>query len=200
MLLEKIKDLRFERRMKKQRYKRGFSDSDCWGLDYWICETLPKMILRLRDMKHGYPCGLEFKEYDNFPKEWKLQELDKCKQVFEKEDWEFSFEDPMVKWYITLTRIAFCLQQADKDLELPNEYREQFFNELFRDMEKDTISEWFKHLWKKVDKGYVYNPPEVNKDLEKNYYKVEEENDLYKVKCKNEAMDLLKEYFYCLWD
>lgn len=121
MLFNKLKDYKFKRRMKKQRYKRGFSDSDCWALCYWLCDTLPKMILNLRDMKHGYPCGEDFPEYDKFPEDWKLQELDKCKKVFEEQDWEFTFDDPMVKWYITLTRIAFCLQQANPDTELPNE-------------------------------------------------------------------------------
>lgn len=199
-MIQQIKDYKFNRRMKKQRYKRGFSDSDCWGLDYWLCETLPKMVLNLRDMKYGYPAGLKFEEYDNFPEDWKLVELDKCKKIFEKEDWTFSFEDPMVKWYITLTRLAYCLEQANKDSYLPNKYREEYFNKLFTKIkfEKDTTG--FKSLWKKVDKGYVYDPPKINEELKKKYLRVEEDNDLFRLKCKDEAMDLLKQYFYCLWD
>ena len=51
-ILYKFKDWLFKRKMKKQRYKRGFSDSDCWSLDYWLVTTLPKMIYILRDMGH----------------------------------------------------------------------------------------------------------------------------------------------------
>ena len=48
----KFRDWLRERNMKKQRYKRGFSDSDCWGMCYWLTDTFPKMVYTLRDMKH----------------------------------------------------------------------------------------------------------------------------------------------------
>lgn len=48
----KLKDKLLERRMARQRYKRGYSDSDCWGMCYWLTDTFPKMIYTLRDMKH----------------------------------------------------------------------------------------------------------------------------------------------------
>ena len=51
-LYRKFKDKFFEKKMKKQRYKRGYSDSDCWGMYYWLTDTFPKMIYNLRDMKH----------------------------------------------------------------------------------------------------------------------------------------------------
>lgn len=62
----KISDYKFEKRMAKQRKKRGFSDNDCWGMCYWFGDTFPKMIRNLRDMKHGAP-EYEFEEFDNFP-------------------------------------------------------------------------------------------------------------------------------------
>ena len=68
----KISDYKFNKRMAKQRYKKGFSDSDCWGMNYWFTETFPKMILNLRDMKHGAP-ELPFEEYDKLPEEWKYE-------------------------------------------------------------------------------------------------------------------------------
>lgn len=50
--LRKIKDKRFNKRMAKQRYKRGYADDDCWGMYYWFTDTFPKMVYNLRDMKH----------------------------------------------------------------------------------------------------------------------------------------------------
>lgn len=51
-LIHKFNNYKFEKRMARQRYKKGFSDSDCWGMNYWLTSTFPKMILALRDMKH----------------------------------------------------------------------------------------------------------------------------------------------------
>lgn len=68
-LYRKFKEYKFERKMKKQRYKQGFSDSDCWNLHYWLTDTLPKMIYNLRDMKHGAP-EFEFEEFENLPLLW----------------------------------------------------------------------------------------------------------------------------------
>ena len=44
-------EYRFKKRMARQRYKRGFADEDCWGLDYYLCTTFPAMLIALRDMK-----------------------------------------------------------------------------------------------------------------------------------------------------
>lgn len=50
-LINNIKNFNFKQRMKRQRYKRGFADEDCWGLDYYLCTTFPAMLIALRDMK-----------------------------------------------------------------------------------------------------------------------------------------------------
>ena len=49
-LIHKFNEYRFEKRMAKQRYKKGFSDSDCWGMNYWLTSTFPEMILNLINM------------------------------------------------------------------------------------------------------------------------------------------------------
>ena len=51
-LLDKFKDFKFERKMAKQRYKRGYADIDCWNIDCFLTTTLPKMIRELRDEHH----------------------------------------------------------------------------------------------------------------------------------------------------
>ena len=77
----KINDWMFNKKMSFQRYKKGYSDSDCWGLHYWLGETLPKMIKSLRDMKHGYPCNISFEDIKKFPVEWIESEAAKLENI-----------------------------------------------------------------------------------------------------------------------
>ena len=174
-MFSKIKDFMFNRKMKKQRYKRGFADEDCWNLDCWMTETLPKMILHLRDMKNGSP-DLSFEEYETLPPEWKEAEIAKYNQKQKEKGYSESENSIHTKWYIILTRVAYCLEEADKFKEMYNPYDKEFH----------------EYFWKKD----VAIPAE----LKEKYYKAEEENQEYKEKMKDEAMDLIKKYFYCFWD
>ena len=38
-----------------QRGVRGWSDRDCWSIDYCLDEKIPAMLLRLKETKHGVP-------------------------------------------------------------------------------------------------------------------------------------------------
>lgn len=165
-LRRKFKDYKFERRMAKQRYKKGYADCDCWGMSYWLVSTFPEMILNLRDMKHGAP-ELPFEEFDTFPLEWKDEELQKYKLRQERDGYEYKPDSIYTKWYIILTRIAFCLKEADEDKEVYNPFKKDYY---------------------------------VSDDLEKAYYREEEKILKYKENMKDEAMDLIKKYFYHLWD
>ena len=61
---------------------------------------------------------------------------------------------------------------------------------------KDFCSKYFK----KIDGGYILKTNAPDPDLKKKYFKFEEKNWLYKEKMKDEALNLLKKYFYNLWD
>lgn len=50
-----------------QRMKRGYSDEDCWAIDYYLCEILPPM---LRSLKDSSGCPTEYYQV----KEWKSEE------------------------------------------------------------------------------------------------------------------------------
>ena len=55
--LEPINPFEYGRRVKwfLQRGKRGYSDRDLWGFDYYLCEIMPKALRQLNDIRHGYP-------------------------------------------------------------------------------------------------------------------------------------------------
>lgn len=196
-----INEKKFTRKMAKQRYKYGYALCDCWGMDMWLTTMFPKMILELRDMKHSAP-DLEFEEFENLPSDWKDKELKKHKKYEEQNGYDYDPNSVFTKWYILLTRIAFCLQEANMDKEVYNPFQKEYDEALWgKDISKyKTFTEfWYKHC-KKVDNGYVLEPKEVDAELEKKYFDYETQIVEYKKKMKDEAMDLIKKYFYNLWD
>lgn len=200
-LIHKFNNYKFEKRMAKQRYKRGFSDNDCWSMEYWLTSTFPDMIINLRDMKHGAP-DLPFEEFNTFPEEWKDIELQKYKYITEKAGYEYEPHSTFTKWYIVLTRIAFCLREASSDKEMYNPYEEEYNKAIWGDdfyEEKSFTDFWNKHC-EKVEGGYIIKNNEPPEDLKKKYFDTEEKNMKYKENMKDEALDLIKKYFYNLWD
>lgn len=200
-LIHKFNEYRFEKRMAKQRYKKGFSDSDCWGMNYWLTSTFPDMILNLRDMKHGAP-ELPFEEFDKLPLDWKDKELQKYKLIQEKNGYEYEPDSIFTKWYILLTRMAYCLKEADEDKKMYNPYEKDYNIAMWGEdfyKEKSFTEFWNKHC-EKVDGGYIIKTNEPDEDLKNKYYMVEEKHWKYKESMKDEALDLLKKYFYNLWD
>lgn len=200
-LIHKFNEYRFNKRMARQRYKRGFSDNDCWGMNYWLTSIFPKMILNLRDMKHGAP-DLPFEEFDKLPIEWKDTELQKYKIREETNGYTYEPDSIFTKWYILLTRMAYCLQEADEDKEMYNPYKKEYDLAVWGPefgKEKSFTDFWNKHC-EKVDGGYIIKNNEPDPELRDKFFKCEEDNCRYKEQMKDEAMDLLKKYFYNLWD
>lgn len=200
-LKNKISDYRFNKRMARQRYKRGFSDNDCWGMNYWLVDTFPKMFITLRDMKHGAP-ELPFEEYNKLPGPWRYEYKRQYREKCKKEGYEYEEDTIFEKWFVILSRIAYCLEQANEDLELENQYRKEYFKKLWEEEEKEdkNFKYWWNKHFEKIHGGYVLRTLPVDKELENKYYKREEEIWSYKQKMKDEAMDLIKKYFYHLWD
>lgn len=196
-----LSDFIFELKMKKQRFKKGYSNSDCWSMHYWLGDTFPKMIKTLRDMKHGSP-DLDFSEFYNLPLDWLIPELEKLEKIREKEGYEYNIYDCFDKWYIILTRIAYCLEQTNEELtEIKNEYAEQFHNEVWGENNNILSHLEVKEFDKKGNpKLYELKTQKPSEEIKNKYWKREEDIFNYRDKMKNEAFDLLKKYFWNLWD
>ena len=54
-----IKQFFYNRKMKKQRIKRGFCDMDVWEYGGWLSELLPDSLEYLANNLSGYPDGFE---------------------------------------------------------------------------------------------------------------------------------------------
>jgi hypothetical protein len=81
-----IRDFWYDLRSRCWRFKRGWSYSDVWNMDYWFIETIKPMLIHLRD--HGCGCPTEF--YD--------EETDSC-----------------VAWTNILTEMVNCLDMMNED-------------------------------------------------------------------------------------
>lgn len=182
MFLRKIKDFKFILKCRIQRFLYGYSNSDCWNMHYWLGDTFPKMIRKLRDTKMGAP-EAEFEEFDNFPTEWIEEQskilLEQKKKKGYKEEIVVNGEEKIFdRWWFILSRIAYCLEQSNEEItEIENKFEKEF-RTIVLDNENSNIE----------------------KEIRKKY--IERENEIfnYRNKMKNEAFDLLKKYFWSLWD
>lgn len=86
-------------------------------------------------------------------------------------------------------------------MEINNVYAEDYFKQKFRN--GNNLDDVFIPLVNEDGEEtslYELMTYEVDKELEKAYWQRETEIANYKEACKNEAFDLLKKYFYNLWD
>lgn len=191
----------------KQFQKKGYISENIWSLDCWLCETFPKMLRELAETTHGAPQE-DFDEINNFPTKWikdTVDEINRKRSNSIEVQAPFDIDNLFDRWELVLVRMAYCFERAHKfeDFE-ENEYQEEYFNQVFgNDRHKnkhESFKKWWKRRTKKVDGGYLFIQSEPDKELEKKYFERQKEIEENKDDFKNEAMNLLKKYFYDLWD
>lgn len=90
----KIKSCWYSFKRRLQRFKRGYSYSDVWSLNYWFMTTVKPMLIHLRDHGVGVPLDLYLDGADNERKAWEdiLTEMIECldnmneEQIYDKYD------------------------------------------------------------------------------------------------------------------
>lgn len=90
----KIKYAWYSFKRRYQRFKRGYSYSDVWSLNYWFMTTVKPMLIHLRDHGVGVPLDLYLDGADNERKAWEdiLTEMIECldnmneEQIYDKYD------------------------------------------------------------------------------------------------------------------
>lgn len=171
-----------------QRAKKGYCDEDIWSIDYWFFDKFPKMLIELRECKHGVPC-YTFPEVDTFPNGWLKDEIKNLQKWKLKNGYDNgkvnlnsgkTMEEPPNpdRWWMIISRMIWCFERASEDFELPNKYWDEMWEEYYEKNNADNIP----------------------KELEQKYINQATRNANFREKCKNEGMDLLKTYIYTLWD
>ncbi len=168
-----------------QRITRGYCDKDIWDMFSYLQSLLPDMLQQLKDTRNGSP-GFLGENYVNAEGLWVN---DTC-----HEEWDKILDEMIFLWHES-DELACSVKNEFEDeyMKAFGEYNEKYgtFGERLPDCNKSAESAHRIHFLNEVDEY---------KDISDKYDKREKEIERYREKCKNKAFDMLKEYFFCLWD
>jgi len=192
-------DAEFEEKMKKQRYERGWSDSDSWNINSWFMEVMTPALKNMRNNLHGYPTYISSGGVNS-----QAVQLD-------EDD-----EPGMIEWKKILDRMIFLLQEMNENTcSMKNPYEKEvrkaenkfckkygFFGEKLADvLETDEVKEENKRTGSRRLYFYHDDPdhPEY-KELNNEYHKYETYIASYRNTCKEEFFNLFSLHFWDMWD
>lgn len=169
-----------------QRITKGFADCDTFNIGTYLSQLIPAMLKDFKENKHSYP-------------------------VFYKEDGETMLpeEESCKNWNEILDRMIFLWNELDNELcSKKNPYEEEFmkafekYNETYGFLGEGLMSEEEKKKAENTSSVKVHFMNEVPeyKEIHDKYMKEQKKIEEYQVQCKDEAFDLMKQYFYDLWD
>ena len=188
-LVSRMKHIRRCIRWSRQRIMRGYAECDMWNMDLYLQRLIPEMLQELRDKRNGSPSYLG-EEYVN---EEGILVNDTCHE----------------EWDEILDRMIFLWREADEDTyTVMNPYEKEFdkastefsarygfIGEKLRTEEECAADK--RHGW--ITSHSMWELPEY-KEISDRYFEKKRELAEYRARCKDEAIDLLKEHFYALWD
>ena len=184
-----------------QRGKKGYSDTDKWNYFSWLSENSAKMLKEIEPNIVGCPQTDMSIDINKMPIKWVEENTRDIEN--EKNAGADGYDTDFLYWKLILRRIAYCFEIQDELFEdnplypeLCNQYGTDWEYQLTRGGKK--LSELMvpsedKKTWE-VDFG------KVDPELEKAFEQRNEEIEQFKAERKDEALDLIKKYFYHLWD
>lgn len=188
-LIAKIKHMRKCIRWSYQRITRGYADCDWWDMYSYLQRLLPDMLQDMRDHRNGSPAYLG----ENYTNEAGILVNDTCHQEWDK----------------ILDCMIYLWKESDEDTcsrknpygEACDKAREEFETEYGFWGEKLQTDEETEETRKNGSRT-IHTMSEVPKykEISDKYFEEERKMEEYRRKCKDEAMDMLKEHFYALWD
>ena len=174
----------------KQRIVRGYADCDTWSIDGYLQKLLPDMLQYLKDNRHGSP-GFLGKNYIN---EDGILVNDACHAEWEK----------------ILDRMIFLWRESDEETCT----KKNPFEKRYRKASSEFRKKYGTFGRKLQTRGKLENNskhggcytlhtmdelPEY-KEIFDRYHSTERKLEKYRSDCKDKAFDMMKEYFYSLWD
>lgn len=189
-LSAKVKYLRKCIRWSRQRIVRGFSDYDVWEMFSFLQTIIPDMLQSLKNTRTGSPGYLG----ENYTNEEGFLVNDTCHEEWDK----------------ILDRMIFLWRECDEmTCTQKNPYEEehskamQEFHDKYGLLGSKLQTE--KELEENKRRGgggtvhFMDELPEY-KEISDKYHEEEKRLEKYRNACKDEAFDMLKQYFFSLWD
>jgi hypothetical protein len=189
-VIAEIKHMRRCVRWSWQRIFRGYADCDKWNMYSYLQKLIPEMLQDMRNDRYGSP-GYLGKNYKN--EEGTLVN-DTCHEEWDK----------------LLDHMIFLWRESDEETCTKKNPYEEEYHKAHGEFE-DKYGFWGEKLQTEEEleenrkRGggrtihFMKELPEY-KEISDKYFEEEKKIEDYRSKCKNEALDLLKEHFYALWD
>lgn len=172
-----------------QRITRGYSDYDVWEMYPFLEAVIPSMLETLKEIRQGSPSYLG----KNYVNEEGIYVNDTCHS-----EWEEILNHMIFLWREACEDT--CAQTNIYNDEYSNAY-EEFVAKYGLRGEKLRSKEDCEYEKKSGYKIHhtMDEVPEY-REISNKYFDERERLEEYRNKCKDEALDLLKEHFYSLWD
>ena len=157
-----------------QRGMKGYCDEDIYDIEYWFLTIMPKMLEEFKQKKNGYP--YQFNNEEEWDKELDLMINDLIDANENTCRYKNVYEEPYQKAY------------------------EEFIKE-YGMMGEKLMTNAERHSAIKNGKYTYHSMNEVDKykDISNKYFEKEKYIANIQDKCKNEALDTFKHYFWNLW-
>jgi len=174
----------------RQRVVRGYADCDVWNMFSYLQELMPDMLRHLKDNRHGSPGYLG----ENYTNEDGILVNDTCH----------------AEWDKILDRMIFLWRETDEETcSKKNPYEDEYmkafseFDEKYGFLgEKLQTKAELEENKKRGGGGTIHFMDEIPeyKEIYEKHREEDEKLEKYREECKDEAIDMLKEYFFSLWD
>lgn len=188
--IAKIKYIRKCIRWSWQRIVRGYADCDKWNMYHYLQNLIPEMLQDMRDNCHGSPGYLG----ENYTNDAGILVNDTCHE----------------KWDQILDHMIFLWRESDEYTCTRKNPYDKEYHKAYDEFE-DKYGFWGEKLQTEAELeenrksgggGTIHFMDELPeyKEISNRYFEEERKLERYRSKCKDEALDFLKEHFYALWD
>lgn len=186
----KIKHIRKCIRWSKQRIVRGYADIDKWNMYHFLQTLIPDMLQDLRDDRWGSPGFLG----GNYTNDEGILVNDTC-----HEEWNKILDHMIFLWRESEEETCGRKNPYDKEYDAASKEFDDKYGFLGEKLQTEAELEKNRKRGGGGTVHFMNELPEYQEIYEKHYAE-ERKLAAYRAECKDKALDLLKEYFYSLWD